>query len=85
MRWVDVFDDFLSRKICVRTIPLSYVTWETALALRPASVNRENLPHCKEFISIDEELVPQALHTHPLYCEDNASVYYCLKEAVQGT
>eukprot|EP00957_Ditylum_brightwellii_P059900 4547740-Ditylum_brightwellii.AAC.1 len=22
---------------------------------------------------------------HPLYCEDNASVYYCLNEAVRGT
>eukprot|EP00957_Ditylum_brightwellii_P154344 11745177-Ditylum_brightwellii.AAC.1 len=35
MRWVDVFDDFLSRKIGERTIPLSYVTRETALASRP--------------------------------------------------
>ena len=32
MRWADVFDDFLSRKIGVRTIPLSYVTRKTALA-----------------------------------------------------
>eukprot|EP00957_Ditylum_brightwellii_P041820 3167360-Ditylum_brightwellii.AAC.1 len=44
MRWVDVFDDFLNRKIGVQTIPLSYVTRETSLASRPASVNRENLP-----------------------------------------
>jgi hypothetical protein len=42
MRWVDVFDNFLSRKIGVRTIPLSYMTRETALASRPASVHREN-------------------------------------------
>eukprot|EP00957_Ditylum_brightwellii_P013226 998264-Ditylum_brightwellii.AAC.1 len=35
MRWVDVFDNFLSRKIGICTIPLSYVTRETALALRP--------------------------------------------------
>eukprot|EP00957_Ditylum_brightwellii_P018024 1358293-Ditylum_brightwellii.AAC.1 len=67
MRWVDVFDDFLSRKIGVRTVPLSYVTRETALALRPAPVNSENLLHGEEFGSIEEELVAQALHTHPLY------------------
>eukprot|EP00957_Ditylum_brightwellii_P158681 12077584-Ditylum_brightwellii.AAC.1 len=85
MRWVDVFDDFLSRKIGVRTIPLSYVTRETALALRPASVNRENLPQGEEFGSIEDELVAQALHTHALYCEENAQVYYCLEEAVRGT
>eukprot|EP00957_Ditylum_brightwellii_P163207 12427293-Ditylum_brightwellii.AAC.2 len=85
MRWVDVFDDFLNRKIGVRTIFLSYVTRETALALRPASVHRENLLHGEEFNSIEEELVAQASHTHPLYREDNASVYYCLEEAVLDT
>eukprot|EP00957_Ditylum_brightwellii_P019942 1505162-Ditylum_brightwellii.AAC.1 len=31
VRWVDVFDAFLSRKIGVHTIPMSYVTRETAL------------------------------------------------------
>eukprot|EP00957_Ditylum_brightwellii_P128787 9824236-Ditylum_brightwellii.AAC.1 len=58
---------------------------ETALASRPASVHRENLHHGEEFDSIEEELVAQALHKHPLYCEDNAAVYYCLEEAVWGT
>eukprot|EP00957_Ditylum_brightwellii_P103201 7865535-Ditylum_brightwellii.AAC.1 len=85
IRWVDVFDDFLSRKIGVQTIPLSYMTRETALALRPVSVNRENLPHGEEFASIEKELVAQASHMHPLYHEDNAPVYYCLEEAVRGT
>eukprot|EP00957_Ditylum_brightwellii_P112086 8546657-Ditylum_brightwellii.AAC.1 len=60
-------------------------TRETALASRLASVHRENLPHGEEFNSIEEELVAQALHMHPLYCDDNAAVYYCLEEAVQGT
>eukprot|EP00957_Ditylum_brightwellii_P143885 10964608-Ditylum_brightwellii.AAC.1 len=56
MRWVDVFDDFLSRKIGVRIIPLSYVMRETVLTSRPASVNRENLRQGEEFESIEEEL-----------------------------
>eukprot|EP00957_Ditylum_brightwellii_P140369 10695293-Ditylum_brightwellii.AAC.1 len=81
MRWVDVFDDFLGRKIGVHTIPLSYVTRETALAPRPVSVNRENLPQGEEVESIEEELVAQSSHMHPLYREDNAQVYYCLEEA----
>eukprot|EP00957_Ditylum_brightwellii_P031810 2411933-Ditylum_brightwellii.AAC.1 len=85
MKWVDAFDNFLSRKIGVRTTPLSYVTRETALALRPASVNRESLPHGEGFVSIEEELVAQASHTHSLYREDNAQVYYCLEDAVRGT
>eukprot|EP00957_Ditylum_brightwellii_P094447 7191471-Ditylum_brightwellii.AAC.1 len=85
MQWVDVFDDFLNQKIGVRTIPLSYVTRASALELGPVSVHRDNLPHGEEFNSIEEELEAQASHTHPLYCEDNAAVYYCLEEAVQGT
>eukprot|EP00957_Ditylum_brightwellii_P113576 8659322-Ditylum_brightwellii.AAC.1 len=85
MQWVDVFDDFLNRKIGVRTIPISYVTRETALASGPASVHRENHLHGEEFESIEEELVAQASHMHSLYHEDNAAVYYCLEEAVWGT
>eukprot|EP00957_Ditylum_brightwellii_P065800 4991234-Ditylum_brightwellii.AAC.1 len=56
MQWVDIFDNFLNQKIGVRTIPLSYVTREIALASRPASVHRENLPHGEEFDSIEKEL-----------------------------
>eukprot|EP00957_Ditylum_brightwellii_P000616 48109-Ditylum_brightwellii.AAC.1 len=56
MRWVDVFDEFFNRKIGVKTIPLSYVTRETELVLRPATDHRENLPHGEEFESIEEEL-----------------------------
>eukprot|EP00957_Ditylum_brightwellii_P052017 3945802-Ditylum_brightwellii.AAC.1 len=85
MRWVDVFDDSLSRKIYVRSIPLSYMTRVTALALRPASVHRDDLLHGVDFDSIEEELVVQASHTHLLYRENNAAVHYCLEEAVQGT
>eukprot|EP00957_Ditylum_brightwellii_P055201 4184507-Ditylum_brightwellii.AAC.1 len=56
MQWVDVFNDFLKQKIGVRTILLSYVTREPALASRPASVHRENLHHGEEFDSIEEKL-----------------------------
>eukprot|EP00957_Ditylum_brightwellii_P098403 7497297-Ditylum_brightwellii.AAC.1 len=60
------------------------MTKATALALRLAFDHKDDLPHGEEFDSIEEELVPQASHIHPLYREDNAAVYYCLKEAVQG-
>eukprot|EP00957_Ditylum_brightwellii_P083584 6353206-Ditylum_brightwellii.AAC.1 len=75
MQWVDVFDDFLNQNIGVITIILSYMTRATALALRPASVQRDHLPHGWEFDSIEEELVFQASQTHPLYHEDIAAVY----------
>eukprot|EP00957_Ditylum_brightwellii_P154297 11741726-Ditylum_brightwellii.AAC.1 len=55
------------------------------MASRPASDCKDDHPHGGEFDFIEEELVAQALHTHPLCHEDNAAVYYCLEEAVQGT
>eukprot|EP00957_Ditylum_brightwellii_P013731 1035200-Ditylum_brightwellii.AAC.1 len=61
------------------------MTRATALALRPASVHRDHLPHGEEFNSIEEKLVAQASHTHPLYRKDNAAVYYCLDVAVRDT
>eukprot|EP00957_Ditylum_brightwellii_P133022 10142913-Ditylum_brightwellii.AAC.2 len=85
MQLMDVFDDLLHRKIGVRTIPLSYVTRATALVSRQASDHKDDLPYGEEFDSIKEDLVAQASHTHPLYHEDNATVYYCLEEAVWGT
>eukprot|EP00957_Ditylum_brightwellii_P153880 11712866-Ditylum_brightwellii.AAC.1 len=84
MQSVDVFDDFLNRKIGVRTIHFSYMTRATALASRPPSDHKDDLLHGEEFYFIDEELVAQATHTHPLYHEENTTVYYCLKEAVQA-
>eukprot|EP00957_Ditylum_brightwellii_P172813 13155893-Ditylum_brightwellii.AAC.1 len=51
MQWVDIFDDFLNQKIGVRIIPLSYVTRATALASRPVSIHRDDLPHGEEFDS----------------------------------
>eukprot|EP00957_Ditylum_brightwellii_P101848 7762412-Ditylum_brightwellii.AAC.1 len=55
--WMDVFDDFFYRKICVRTIPFSYVTRATALASRPVPDHKDDLPHGEEFDSIEEELL----------------------------
>eukprot|EP00957_Ditylum_brightwellii_P005979 452825-Ditylum_brightwellii.AAC.2 len=57
MCWTDVLDDFLHRKIGGRNIPLSCMTRATALATRPASVHKDNLPHGEEFYFIEEELV----------------------------
>eukprot|EP00957_Ditylum_brightwellii_P073680 5598712-Ditylum_brightwellii.AAC.1 len=85
MHWTDVFNDFLHRSIGVRTTPLSFVTRAKALATRPASDHKDDLPHGEEFDSIEVELVAQASHTHPFYCKDNAAMYYCPKEAVRGT
>ena len=40
-------------------------------------------PHSDEHGSIEDELVARASHTHALYGEDNASIYYQLEEAMR--
>eukprot|EP00957_Ditylum_brightwellii_P042878 3245938-Ditylum_brightwellii.AAC.2 len=55
------------------------------LVTRPASMHAKDLPHTKEFASIEEELVVQTSHTYALYCKDNADVYFLLEEATRGT
>eukprot|EP00957_Ditylum_brightwellii_P025687 1943140-Ditylum_brightwellii.AAC.1 len=83
--WAGLKDCKRQTQLMVPKITAELPVMETALASRPLSVNSENLPHGEEFTSIEEELVAQALHMHSLFCEDNATVYYCLEEAVQGT
>eukprot|EP00957_Ditylum_brightwellii_P003903 297292-Ditylum_brightwellii.AAC.1 len=82
---MDVFDNFLSRKTGVRTIPLSYVTRVTALATRLVYVHKADLPQGEAYGLIEEELVAQASHAYTFYCEDNVAVCFCLKEANRGT
>eukprot|EP00957_Ditylum_brightwellii_P061032 4633119-Ditylum_brightwellii.AAC.1 len=81
MHWTDVFDDILWRKIGVKIIPMSCMTRVTALAIRPVSMHTDDLPQGEEYESIEEDLVAQVSLAHTLYHEDNASVYFCLKEA----
>eukprot|EP00957_Ditylum_brightwellii_P106210 8102915-Ditylum_brightwellii.AAC.1 len=64
MHWTDIFNDFLHRKTGIRIIILSYVIRAIALALRPASVNKDDLPHGEKFDLGEDELVAQASHTH---------------------
>eukprot|EP00957_Ditylum_brightwellii_P011138 843944-Ditylum_brightwellii.AAC.1 len=56
MQWTDVFDDFLYRKIGVKTTSLSDMIRVTALASRPASHHKDDLRLGEEFDSIEEEL-----------------------------
>ena len=44
-----------------------------------------NQPHSEEHRYVENELITQASHAHPLFREDNSAMYYHLKEATQGT
>ena len=85
MKWTEAFSDFARRVIGTRTIPLSYVIRETVAVPGVAPPLMPNQPYAEAFGSVEEELIARATHTHPLYRDDNASLYFYLEEATRST
>ena len=85
IKWTEAFDDFLHRKIGVRTIPLAYVTRETVEVPAACPERAQNAPHTQTFGSVEADLVARASHDHPLFRDDNAAVYYDLETATRAT
>lgn len=85
IKWSEAFMDYLSRKVGLRCIPLSYVVRETEAVPAIAPVLALDLPHSEQFGSVEEDLIQRASHTHPLFRDDNAQVYYDVEEGLRGT
>ena len=84
IKWTEAFRDYLHRVIGVRTIPLAYVIRPEATV--PAiGAQAAGTPHSVQHEAIDAELIARASHGHPLFREDNSSVYYKLEEATRAT
>lgn len=84
VKWSEAFHDFLHRVIGARTIPLAYVIrMDTAVPAAPALAT--NQPYATEHGSVEGELIARASHTHPLFRDDNAQVYFLLEEATRST
>ena len=85
IRWSEAFIDHLNRKIGARTIPLAYVIRQNATPPAVVPPLETSLPHSAEHGSVEADLIARALHTHPLYRDDNAEVYFDLEQALRGT
>ena len=85
MKWVEAFQDHLSRKIGVRYIPLSYVIRETVDVPAACPAREQGKPHSTEFGSVMGDLVARASHDDPNFMDDNATVYHCIEEATRST
>lgn len=85
IKWTEAFTDYLHRAIGVRHIPLAYVVRENAEVAAAAPTLIANMPHSTEHGSIEIELISRAAHTHPLFRDDNSTVYYKLEEATRTT
>ena len=84
MKWTKAFSNFARRVIGTRTIPLSYVIRETVAVPAAAPPLMTNQPYAEVFGSAEEELIDRATHTHPLYRDDNTSLYFYLEEATRS-
>ena len=76
VKWTKAFEDYLSRVIGVRTIPLAYVIRLDDAVPAAATPLEAGQPHLTEHSLIERELVAQASHTHALYRDDNSTVQY---------
>jgi hypothetical protein len=84
IKWTKAFTDFLHRKIGVQMIPLAYVVRAVVVPPAPTALAM-NLPYSVEHGSVKGEMIVRRLHTHPLFRNDNSTVYYLREEATRGT
>jgi hypothetical protein len=84
IKWTEAFRDYLHRMVGVRTIPLAYVI-RPIVAVPPITAIAAGAPHSLEHEAIEIELIARANHIHPLYRDDNSTVYYKLEEATRAT
>jgi hypothetical protein len=85
MRWSESFKDVLRQCFGVRRIPLIYVTRDDEAVPAAVPPLAPGQPHSVEAGSVEEELIARASHTHALFREDNALVYFKLEAATRGT
>jgi hypothetical protein len=85
MKWSEAFRDILHRCIGVRNVPIVYVIRENAAVPAVEPPLMAGQPHSTEAGSVEMELTNRASHVHPLFREDNESVYHRLEEATRGT
>jgi hypothetical protein len=77
IKWTEAFTDFLHRKIGVRMVPLAYIVRELVTPGVPPAL-ATGLPNSTEHGSVEGEMIARTSHTHPLFRDDNSSVYYLL-------
>jgi hypothetical protein len=85
IKWTEAFDDFLNRAVGARTIPLAYVSRELVDPPDGLANRAIGKPHTLEHGSVEGDMIARASHTHALFRDDNATVYYFLEEATRGT
>ena len=84
-KWVETFRDHLCRCIGVRNTPLAYVVRPYVVVAAVVTPLEPGQPFLVLDGSIEGYMISQASHTHGLYRDDNATVYYKMEEETSGT
>ena len=66
-------------------IPLAYVFRKDEEVPAMAPPLQAGQPHSEAHGSIEGEMIARASHTHAMFRDDNAAVYYALEEATHST
>ena len=85
IKWVETFRDHLCSCIGVRNIPLVYVVRPDIVVTAVVPLLEPGQPFLALNGSIEGDLISRASHTHGMYRDDNATVYYKMEEATKGT
>ena len=83
--WTKDYFDFTRSVIGVRTILLYYVICDDTVSPATAPNLENNQPFATEFGYFEEELIARATHNHPLYRDNNSSLYFHLEEETRST
>jgi hypothetical protein len=84
IKWTEAMLDYTHRVIGARDIPLAYVIRPEA-DVPPIGAQAAGTPHSADHGSIEMDLIARASHGHPLFREDNSTMYYKLEEATRST
>ena len=84
VKWTEAFQDHLHRVIGVRMIPLAYVIRMNQDVPAVAPPLQAGQPHSEAHRSIEGEMIARASHTHAMFRDDNAAVYFVLEEATRS-
>ena len=66
-------------------ILLAYVTRQTVEVPYECPELEANKPHSTQFGSVEADMVNRGTHNHPLYRDDNMSLYFLLEEVTRST
>ena len=84
MHWTEIFLHFLSMIVGAINVPFACVVLATDIVDDSAPFElMEGTCYAEDAGSLEEELIKRASRVHPLFKEDNVSVYYMLEEATK--